>query len=75
MALNYFDAPKGTKLPKGSGIDFNEWMKTDIEYFLEAADLLFSHPKVMKTGLEVIGVSKGAEIAYLMAAYSPKVGI
>ena len=36
-------------------------------------DWLSSQPYVSKSGIGVIGVSKGGEIALLMAYYSPKV--
>ena len=33
-----------------------------------------SHKDVYHDGIGVVGVSKGVDLAYLMAAYSPKVG-
>ncbi|XP_046364219.2 acyl-coenzyme A thioesterase 1-like isoform X1 [Haliotis rufescens] len=45
----------------------------DLDYFLDAVDWLQSHSAVYLTGIGVIGVSKGAELAMLMATFSPKV--
>ncbi|KAM8933934.1 bile acid-CoA:amino acid N-acyltransferase-like [Pelodytes ibericus] len=48
--------------------------KLDIEYFEEAAQLLLKHPKVAGPKVGVLGVSKGAEIALVMASYLPQIG-
>ncbi|XP_029430758.1 bile acid-CoA:amino acid N-acyltransferase [Rhinatrema bivittatum] len=45
----------------------------DLEYFEEAVDLLMRHPKVMGSGVGVIAVCKGAEIALAMATFLKKV--
>ncbi|CAI9607338.1 unnamed protein product [Staurois parvus] len=45
----------------------------DLKYFEEAAQFLSSHPKVCKSGVGVIGVSKGAEMALAMASYFPQI--
>ena len=39
----------------------------------EAIEWLYDHPKVLKTGVGILGVSKGAELALHMAAYNSKV--
>ena len=39
----------------------------------EAIDWMNSHPDVFHNGLGVVGVSKGGDIALLMATHSPKV--
>ncbi|KAL4218032.1 hypothetical protein ACF0H5_022770 [Mactra antiquata] len=44
-----------------------------LDYFLEAIDWLADHDKVFPGGIGVIGVSKGGDLALIMAAYSPKV--
>ncbi|KAM5152462.1 acyl-coenzyme A amino acid N-acyltransferase 1-like [Mantella aurantiaca] len=49
--------------------------KLDLEYFEEASDLLLKHPKVAGPKLGVLGASKGAEIALLMASYLTQVGV
>ncbi|XP_078366122.1 acyl-coenzyme A thioesterase 5-like [Oculina patagonica] len=41
----------------------------ELEYFEEAANWLVKHPAVMSRGIGVMGVSKGAEIALMMAAH------
>ncbi|XP_073475571.1 acyl-coenzyme A amino acid N-acyltransferase 1-like isoform X1 [Aquarana catesbeiana] len=45
----------------------------DLKYLEEAAQFLSSHPKVCGSGVGVIGVSKGAEIALAMASYIPQI--
>ncbi|XP_072274971.1 acyl-coenzyme A amino acid N-acyltransferase 1-like [Pyxicephalus adspersus] len=50
------------------------FQKLHLEYFEEAADLLLKHPKVAGPKLGVLGVSKGAEIALLLASYLPQIG-
>ncbi|XP_040192724.1 acyl-coenzyme A amino acid N-acyltransferase 1-like isoform X2 [Rana temporaria] len=45
----------------------------DLKYFEEAAQFLISHPKVCGSGVGVIGVSKGAEMALAMASYLPQI--
>ncbi|XP_018422285.1 PREDICTED: acyl-coenzyme A amino acid N-acyltransferase 1-like [Nanorana parkeri] len=50
------------------------FQKLELEYFEEATDLLLKHPKVAGPQLGVLGVSKGAEIALLLASYLPKIG-
>lgn len=47
--------------------------EVDLDYFEEAADLLLRHPKVLGPGIGVVGVSKGAEIALLMATFLKQV--
>ncbi|KAK3745590.1 hypothetical protein QZH41_016232 [Actinostola sp. cb2023] len=42
----------------------------DLEYFLEAVDWFKNHPQVIPGGIGVMGISKGAEIACLLAAHS-----
>ena len=39
----------------------------------EAIEWLSSHKDIFHEGIGVMGVSKGADLALLMAAYSPKV--
>lgn len=41
--------------------------------FQNAVELLASHPKVSPGGVGVVGVSKGAELAHLVAIISHKV--
>ncbi|XP_018416503.1 PREDICTED: acyl-coenzyme A amino acid N-acyltransferase 1-like [Nanorana parkeri] len=63
LALAYFayeDLPKS--------FDF-----LDLKYFEEAAQFLSNHPKVYGSGVGVIGVSKGAEMALAMASYLPQI--
>ncbi|XP_006013635.1 acyl-coenzyme A amino acid N-acyltransferase 2 isoform X2 [Latimeria chalumnae] len=43
--------------------------KIELEYFEEAAEILQKHPKVMKGGVGVIGVSLGATIALAMITF------
>lgn len=43
------------------------------DYFEEAAEWLSSHPSVNQAGIGVVGVSKGAELALLMAWKCPQV--
>ncbi|XP_040297135.1 acyl-coenzyme A amino acid N-acyltransferase 1-like [Bufo bufo] len=50
------------------------FQKLHLEYFEEAVDLLLKHPKVSKTKVGVLGVSKGAEVALVLASYLPRVG-
>lgn len=45
----------------------------DLEYFMEAIDWLCSHRDVFSDGVGVVGVSKGADLALILATYSPKV--
>ncbi|XP_077319151.1 acyl-coenzyme A amino acid N-acyltransferase 1-like [Lithobates pipiens] len=45
----------------------------DLKYFEEAAQFLSSHPKVCGSGVGVVGLSKGAEIALAMASYIPQI--
>ncbi|KAB7496143.1 Acyl-coenzyme A thioesterase 5 [Armadillidium nasatum] len=45
----------------------------DLSYFEEGVDFLLSHPKIKKSGIGAIGVSKGADIANGMGAFLPKV--
>ncbi|XP_077319150.1 acyl-coenzyme A amino acid N-acyltransferase 1-like [Lithobates pipiens] len=45
----------------------------DLKYFEEAAQFLSSHPKVCGSGVGVVGVSKGAEMALAMASYTPQI--
>lgn len=44
-----------------------------LEYFRDAADWLHDHPRVLKTGVGAIGVSKGAAMAMEMAILNDKV--
>lgn len=41
----------------------------ELEYFEEAADWFIKHPAVISHGIGVMGVSKGAEIALMMAVH------
>ena len=41
--------------------------------FQEAIDWLCSHRDVFSDGVGVVGVSKGADLALILATYSPKV--
>ncbi|MEE6498410.1 hypothetical protein FKM82_003085, partial [Ascaphus truei] len=50
------------------------FQKLDLDYFEEAAELLLRHPKVSGPTIGVVGVSKGAEIALMMASYLPQIG-
>ncbi|ELW68420.1 Acyl-coenzyme A amino acid N-acyltransferase 2 [Tupaia chinensis] len=50
-----------------------ELLEVDLEYFEEAANLLLAHPKILKPGVGVISVSKGAEIGLAMACYLKQV--
>ncbi|KAM4631899.1 acyl-coenzyme A amino acid N-acyltransferase 2-like [Discoglossus pictus] len=50
------------------------FQKLELEYFEEAADLLLRHPKVSRPKVGVLGVSKGAEIALVIASYLPQIG-
>ena len=61
LALQYFTPGKEDGLIK------------DMEYFVGAVDWVHDHPRVNKQGVGVIGVSKGAELAYLLTVCSPKV--
>ncbi|KAM9305568.1 acyl-coenzyme A amino acid N-acyltransferase 2-like [Gastrophryne carolinensis] len=45
-----------------------------LEYFEQAANLLLSHPKVAGQKIGVLGVSKGAEIALVLASFLPQIG-
>ncbi|KAM5192298.1 acyl-coenzyme A amino acid N-acyltransferase 1-like isoform 1-T3 [Mantella aurantiaca] len=63
LALAYFDYED---LPKN--FDY-----MDLKYFEEAVQLLSNHPKVCRSGVGVIGVSKGAELALAMASYLPQI--
>ncbi|CAH1791859.1 unnamed protein product [Owenia fusiformis] len=45
----------------------------DLGYFEEAVDWLFNHPNVTPGGIGVLGVSKGASIALLMASIFSKI--
>ncbi|KAM9329224.1 acyl-coenzyme A amino acid N-acyltransferase 1-like [Gastrophryne carolinensis] len=45
----------------------------DLKYFEEAAQFLSDHPKVSGSGIGVMGVSKGSEIALVMASYLPQI--
>ncbi|XP_044132270.1 acyl-coenzyme A amino acid N-acyltransferase 1-like [Bufo gargarizans] len=47
--------------------------RVDLKYFEEAAQLLWSHPKVSGDGIGVVAICKGAEIALAMASYLPQV--
>ncbi|KAL7646589.1 UNVERIFIED_CONTAM: hypothetical protein RMT77_001840 [Armadillidium vulgare] len=47
--------------------------EVDLSYFEEGVDFLLSHPKIKKSGIGSIGVSKGADIANAMGAFLPKV--
>ncbi|XP_071978852.1 acyl-coenzyme A amino acid N-acyltransferase 2-like [Engystomops pustulosus] len=64
LALAYFGY---SDLPRS-------FQKLHLEYFEEAIDLLLKHPKVSKPKVGVLGVSKGAEIALVLASYLPQVG-
>ncbi|XP_072122176.1 acyl-coenzyme A amino acid N-acyltransferase 1-like [Mobula birostris] len=44
-----------------------------LEYFEEAAEYLWKHPKVKGPGIGVIGSSKGADLALSMITFIPKV--
>lgn len=62
LSLPYFgyeDLPAGIEL--------------NLEYFEEAVDWLHSHPSVMKSGVGVIGVSKGGSLAMYMGTVCSKV--
>ncbi|KAM4023708.1 acyl-coenzyme A amino acid N-acyltransferase 1-like isoform 1-T3 [Anomaloglossus baeobatrachus] len=48
--------------------------KIQLEYFEEAADLLLKHPKVSNPKVGILSVSKGAEIALVVASYLPQIG-
>ncbi|RXG55629.1 Acyl-coenzyme A thioesterase 1 [Armadillidium vulgare] len=41
--------------------------EVDLSYFEEGVDFLLSHPKIKKSGIGSIGVSKGADIANFLA--------
>ncbi|XP_044132269.1 acyl-coenzyme A amino acid N-acyltransferase 1-like [Bufo gargarizans] len=45
----------------------------DLKYFEEAAQFLWSHPKVSGDGVGVVAICKGAEMALAMASYLPQV--
>uniref|UniRef100_A0A8D0L5U9 Bile acid-CoA:amino acid N-acyltransferase n=1 Tax=Sphenodon punctatus TaxID=8508 RepID=A0A8D0L5U9_SPHPU len=47
--------------------------EVDLEYFEEAAELLLKHPKVGGTGVGIVSVCKGAEIALAMATFLPQI--
>lgn len=62
--------------PKGvlySALNANSLGNTYVHDLQEAADWLYSQPQVLKTGIGVMGLSKGAELACLMANLNPKV--
>ncbi|XP_069116478.1 acyl-coenzyme A amino acid N-acyltransferase 1-like [Argopecten irradians] len=63
LALAYFGY---NDLPK-SFWDLN------IGYFKEAVEFLSSHPSVIPNGIGIIGLSKGGELAQLIALHCPKV--
>ncbi|XP_036595626.1 acyl-coenzyme A amino acid N-acyltransferase 1-like [Trichosurus vulpecula] len=48
-------------------------LEIDLEYFEEAANMLMHHPKIHKSGIGVISVSKGAEIGLAMAVHLKQV--
>ncbi|XP_067680470.1 bile acid-CoA:amino acid N-acyltransferase-like isoform X3 [Haliotis asinina] len=58
--MGYDDLPK----------DLND---LDLDYFLDAVEWLQSQSAICLNGIGVVGVSKGAELAMLMATFSPKV--
>ncbi|RXG58628.1 Acyl-coenzyme A amino acid N-acyltransferase 1 [Armadillidium vulgare] len=63
LALAYFgydDLPKNLE-------------ELDLEYFKEGVHVLLSHKKVKKPHIGVIGVSKGADVALIMATFIPEV--
>ncbi|XP_056390448.1 acyl-coenzyme A amino acid N-acyltransferase 1-like [Hyla sarda] len=64
LALAYFGY---SDLPRS-------FQKLQLEYFEEAADLLLNHPKVSMPKVGVLGVSKGAEIALVLASFLPQIG-
>lgn len=45
----------------------------ELEYFFEACDWMLAHPDVMSRGLGVMGVSKGSELALILAAHRKEV--
>ncbi|XP_006015541.1 bile acid-CoA:amino acid N-acyltransferase [Alligator sinensis] len=47
--------------------------EVDLEYFEEAINVLLRHPKVEGTGIGLVSVCKGAEIALAMASFLPKI--
>ncbi|XP_040268691.1 acyl-coenzyme A thioesterase 1-like [Bufo bufo] len=61
MALAYFDYDD---LPNSLG-------GLHLDYFREALEFLKSHPKVNKERIGAIGLSKGADLVLIMAAYLP----
>ncbi|RXG68170.1 putative acyl-coenzyme A thioesterase 6 [Armadillidium vulgare] len=63
LALAYFGFED---LPKEPG-------EIDLSYFEEGVDYLISHPKVKKSRVGAIGISKGADIVCSMGTYLPKV--
>ena len=71
MALSYFTPPK-----KGSKsrdvFDLTDLMYTDMEYFIEAMEILLGHEQVLFHGVGVIGTSKGADLGCLLSVCSEK---
>ncbi|KAM7165808.1 acyl-coenzyme A amino acid N-acyltransferase 2-like [Macrochelys suwanniensis] len=47
--------------------------EVELEYFEEAANIVLGHPKVGGTGVGVVAICKGAEIALAMATFLPQI--
>ncbi|XP_052269224.1 acyl-coenzyme A amino acid N-acyltransferase 1-like isoform X2 [Dreissena polymorpha] len=45
----------------------------DLDYFMEAIDYLLKRDDIIQNGVGVVGVSKGGDIALMMATHNPKV--
>lgn len=63
LALAYFAYDDLPKVPT----------ELELEYFFEACDWMLAHPDVMSYGLGVMGVSKGSELALILATHRKEV--